>query len=477
MSGNSPQKYYQSFKQGCALPRKARQMCLNVYSQLRARNRGEAKNDIVTMTSELCGVGTSTVKRLKQKFNASKSLSPCKKREKKRNYPQKCDEFAKNAIRRKMHSFFFQNKLPTLKKVLAEIKKDPELPDISKTTLHKILTKDLNFRFLNRNRNSKLIDREDIIAWRCRYLRQIKKYREEGRHIYYLDETWCNAGHTFSKVWQDTAVKSSRDAFLQGLSTGLQDPSGKGKRLIILHIGSSEGWVPDGELIFVGEKRGDYHDEMNAQVFENWMMKTLPKLKEQSVIVFDNASYHSARAEKLPTSAWKKAEIAEWLKSKGEVVEDYCLKAELWQMTQELKKHVESKYVVDEMVEATGRKVLRLPPYHCELNPIELVWATVKGYVAANNTTFKISDVRTLVEAGIKTITKRDWENAISHVINKVEIDMRKMDNILDDLEERIIVHLGEDSDDSDDDSDDDEDDEDLEKNKEVEAGVEPLSL
>jgi transposase len=49
------------------------------------------------------------------------------------------------------------------------------------------------------------------------------------------------------------------------------------------------------------------------------------------------------------------------------------------------------------MAKKEGHTVIRLPPYHCELNPIELVWSQVKGYVARNNTTFKMEDVRRLV--------------------------------------------------------------------------------
>lgn len=44
-----------------------------------------------------------------------------------------------------------------------------------------------------------LLEREEIIMWRRRYLKTIRKYREEGRQIFYTDETWVNAGknHTF----------------------------------------------------------------------------------------------------------------------------------------------------------------------------------------------------------------------------------------------------------------------------------------
>jgi hypothetical protein len=40
----------------------------------------------------------------------------------------------------------------------------------------------------------------------------------------------------------------------------------------------------------------------------------------------------------------------------------------------------EKKYVVEDIVMAEGRGIslLRLPPYHPELNPIELVWGNIK---------------------------------------------------------------------------------------------------
>jgi len=73
--------------------------------------------------------------------------------------------------------------------------------------------------------------------WGRRYLENIRKYREEGQHLYYIDEKWVNEGDCTSKMWVDKTIKSPRDAFLQGLTTGVQDLSGKGKRLIVLHIG------------------------------------------------------------------------------------------------------------------------------------------------------------------------------------------------------------------------------------------------
>lgn len=47
-------------------------------------------------------------------------------------------------------------------------------------------------------------------------------------------------------------------------------------------------------------------------------------------------------------------------------------------------KHKFNKFVIDDIAEK-GHTILWLPPYHCNLNPIELVWGQVKEYVARNN--------------------------------------------------------------------------------------------
>ena len=104
-----------------------------------------------------------------------------------------------------------------------------------------------------------LIDREDVVLWRRKYLRHIKQYREEGHLIYYLDETWVH-----------TTIKSARQAFNERFSAGLKNSCEKGQRLIIriTHIGSDKGFLDDSLLTFLSKKQIDYHAEMNSQVFE-----------------------------------------------------------------------------------------------------------------------------------------------------------------------------------------------------------------
>lgn len=76
------------------------------------------------------------------------------------------------------------------------------------------------------------------------------------------------------------------------------------------------------------------------------------------------------------------------------------------------------------MVENTGRIILRLPPYHCELNPIKLTWPEVKDHVAKNHRTFKLADVKNLVVEGISKVTLEDWKKCVGHLEKEVEKKM-----------------------------------------------------
>jgi len=91
--------------------------------------------------------------------------------------------------------------------------------------------------------------------------------------------------------------------------------------------------------------------------------------------------------------AWKKHKIIQWLEYKNIVVGRKMVKLELMQEVKEIL--TTEKYVIDEKAMESNKIVLRLPPYHCELNPIELAWSVVKNNVKQNNTTFKLNDVQT----------------------------------------------------------------------------------
>jgi hypothetical protein len=68
--------------------------------------------------------------------------------------------------------------------------------------------------------------------------------------------------------------------------------------------------------------------------------------------------------------------------------------------------------------------------------------------VAANNKTFKLEDVRLLLEKGIQIVTPERWEKCVQHVI-KEEDKMWNLDGLIETVIESLIINLQDSSDDS----------------------------
>ena len=98
-------------------------------------------------------------------------------------------------------------------------------------------------------------------------------------------------------------------------------------------------------------------------------------------MVMDNASYHNALSpHSAPTANCNKDDIRSWLRKNHIPVGDDCLKAELVEI---LEKVVPAPtYALDELASEQGHEILRTPPYHPELQPIETCWAVVKNQIA-----------------------------------------------------------------------------------------------
>lgn len=92
-------------------------------------------------------------------------------------------------------------------------------------------------------------------------------------------------------------------------------PVGKGSRLIVCHAGSATtGFIPHSKWVFRSRQKktqyADYHSEMNAESFRDWFVNQfLNHLEERSVIIMDNASYHSILIDKLPNTNSRKRYI------------------------------------------------------------------------------------------------------------------------------------------------------------------------
>lgn len=145
-----------------------------------------------------------------------------------------------------------------------------------------------------------------------------------------LDETWIYSKGAFRRSWQDDTLNTIRKKTSEGV------------RYIILHAGSDEGFVKNASLIFKsGSKSGDYHDSMNCANFEKWFeQQLLPNLEEPSLIIMDNASYHSGLIEKIPNQSWTKQSLVEWLEQRNIPIPILAMKDQIWDI---LKQHIPPK--------------------------------------------------------------------------------------------------------------------------------------
>ena len=424
------------------LHRQAREMIYKVhcYFQREAEKHVDFPHvaRVQERTAEACGVGIRTVQRIvnetKQSLDASGSVvlkSPGKKH--KRNKPVcDLDNFNKDVLRRTVFDMYTAGEFPTADKLVKKMKEKIGFAG-SVSSMLRIL-KGLGFRYKMCNNGRKfLMERSDIAAARATFLRKIHEVRMAGHNIFYLDETWVNQNHTRPSCW-----------VMSDGSGGLKVPTGKGGRLIICHAGSAvTGFIPQSKLVFKCKKKSsnsDYHSEMNAETFEKWFIEDfLPYLPPASYIVMDNASYHSRLRDKPPTTSSKKADIIAWL-SENKI---QCGEKETRnELLMKVKANRSPKiYELDAIAFEKGHNVIRLPPYHCQYNPIELIWAQVKGYVADRNTTFRIADTERLVHEAIDTVSVSAWESCVRHA-EKIQEDDYNRELLIDTALEPIIIDL-----------------------------------
>ena len=86
--------------------------------------------------------------------------------------------------------------------------------------------------------------------------------------------------------------------------------------------------------------------------------------------------------------------------------------------------------------------MLRLPVAHCELNPIELAWASVKRCVAKHNKTFTFKEIQQLTPEGILHTTTDMWRSFCRQVVN-VENKYFDKDRILEDAIDEMTFEVG----------------------------------
>lgn len=413
---------------------------------MKKENGSLSEKALQTKVAAACGVSFSSVRRIINEHNkksgtSSPKFSTPRKKRPRKNLKTTFDDFDLSLIRKTIHEFHLsEGERPTLKGILRVLKDKIDFKG-SVWCVRKVVKK-LGFRWKKTESNRKLlVEKSDIRNLRLNYLVNVDRYRKEKRQIVYMDETYFHSTTTTEKTWTDSTVG------------GLKKSVSKGSRVIVLHAGGEEGFVANGLLMFKsGLKKGDYHGDMNYDNYEKWIKEQLiPNLKPNSVLVIDNAPYHNKQVNPAPTSSWKKQDMQKWLTDNGIPYCESMLKPQLYSLIK-LKKPQLKIYKIDAILAQHGHSVLRLPPYHPDLNPIELIWATVKDYIKQKNVKLCLQTVLQLAAEKFAQITPEDWKKRCEHV-KKIEEDYLNREHVIDQATERFVIHV-DDSSDSDSDND-----------------------
>lgn len=379
------------------------------------------------LVSRMCGVSLRSVQRCVREHKTRKLSSPRKnyKRDKKVTV---VSDLACDVVRRTVLDFYDRGEFPTAEKVYEELK-GRNCYAGSVRSLRRTLQY-VGFKYKRANDGWKyLLERHDVVLARTRFLRKMHdlKMGDFPKERVYLDETWINHNHTRESIWQ----RSDRNG-------GLKIPTGKGggRRVVVCHAGSVRG--------FVRRCGWTSPSEITPETFKEWFRdRLLPSLEEPTAVVMDCASYHSVRVDDVPCTTWRKTDIRDWLSRKGVRFSEGDTRAELLEKVVPFEG--DKKYDLDEVAHMWGHQVVRLPPFHCQYNPIELIWAQVKEEIAQKNKTFSAEELERSTSEALDNVTVAQWEKCVRHAEKLQEDDWQK-EIRRDDVLEPVLTILREDS-------------------------------
>ena len=296
------------------------------------------------------------------------------------------------------------------------------------------------FTYGQGRRRDSLKEHDHVIRARREYLRLKRSNRgPDGlpkRPEIYLDETFVNKNHSARFTW-----------YLDQDGPWVNKPSGVGPRLIVVHAMTRDGWVEEAELVFEAKRRtGDYHGQMNWNNFSKWFeTQLIPNIPEGAVVILDNARYHNVLVEDFfPSASSTKEELRSWLTRNGHTWYENMLKSELLEKC--VRWAPRPEFRLDHLAATNGIMILRTPPYHPELQPIEGCWAVVKNHLA-DNCDFTMSGLRERLPEAFAKVTVDTCRKIIQKVTEQ-ENQYWRQDEKLDDVyaaeaEEEQLAEIG----------------------------------
>lgn len=397
--------------QGIELTPEMRKLVVNVKHFFdQSKKKPELFNNPASaLTASAVGINETTVKIIMSQFNKNGENGLLKSENDNRGRPSFSVESNLESNVRK----FIRDTNNHGQQVTIDIisKKLSEIIDfkIAPTTLWRTLIR-WGFEFGKGIRSAHLKESEQIIIKRRRYLREkIANRNPDGTTIrpeIYLDESYVNRNHSRDDTWY------------YGEDNGLiSKPTGKGERFVIINAVHKDGWIPNAKLVFKANKKAsDYHRNMNWKEFSEWFKKQLlPNIPKNSLIILDNAPYHNVLAENaFPKKGHSVQKFKQWLTHNEIPWQEDMLKAELYELCCRFAPMPE--FSLDQIAFEKGHKILRTPPYHPELQPIEVCWGVVKNHVAAHNDFTGMEKVSLLLEEGFLKVTSKTMSGILKKI-------------------------------------------------------------
>ena len=375
-------------------------------------------------TAKALGLGVATVKRIMARYAKSGERIVVHIPQRPGRPPTRILPNVQLIVRQFIRTENLSGQRVSTDRVVSYLQEDHGL-ETPKTTLWRAL-KRWGFTHGEGRRRDSLKEQSRVILARRDYLRAKLANRNTDGSLkcpeVYLDETYINKNHS-----------SPFTCYLEDDGPLVNKPSGVGPRLIVVHEITKDGWVEGAQLVFEAKKRtGDYHGQMNWDNFSKWFKdQLLPNIPPKSLIILDNARYHNVYVDNFfPSKSSSKKQLQRWLTRNGYPWREDMLKSELLELCTRLAPVPE--YQLDVLAAEKKMSVLRTPPYHPELQPIETCWAVVKNYMT-DNCDFTMKGLRERLPEGFAKVTRHTCQEIIAKVIEQ-EDNYWTEDEKLDDV-------------------------------------------
>jgi len=312
---------------------------------------------------------------------------------------------------------------------------------ITKPTLIRQLKK-TGLKFTKGNRVNKEHESAANVAYRKKYVQErLSNLDENGvpiRPEVFLDESYIHVNHNLSRGWVDpdkNVYQQEKGAMLVIFGAFVVYRNEQGTTQAGFVEDHIINWPAEGgNRLQEGVRRGrpfkdqdqwltavppevletktvprthDYHGYFNGGTFEKLFTRMCNKLNElghrNCIIHMDGASYHVRNTERAPSKSANKPTMVAWLKQQlqmeREMEDNNCddreeeadpdfenmSKAQLFELIEQRTEGKEVQFNTYQIASDRGHTILKTPPYHCELQPIEKVWAVSKNQVAAQD--------------------------------------------------------------------------------------------